>query len=211
VIVPETHASGEDPALLKYVTFDAEIGRFLVARSARGLRAVRFAKDLDVERALARETRGGRVIAVEDRLSLKRVVDAIRDYLRGRPVEFDFTLDLQGVTEFSARVLEIVGGIPYGGLRSYKWVAREAGAPRATRPVGQVLSRNPVPIVVPCHRVVQSDGTLGGYSAGGPDMKRRLIALESGQMGLDLTGADAMAPERIRFLLEAEAPDGEDA
>jgi len=147
--------------VLRYVTFETELGRFLVAGGDRGLRTVCFAKDLDVERTLAAQTRGERVVAVEDRIRLKHAVDWIRGYLRGERAPFDHRVDLSGTTRFNRRVLEVVRGIPFGALRSYKWVADEVGSPRATRPVGQALAHNPLPIVIPCHRVVNSDGTLG--------------------------------------------------
>lgn len=204
VIVPDPDAHEPHVPVLSYVTFDAEVGRFIVSKSASGLRFVRFAPDLDVERELQRQTRGRSVVAVEDRLSLRRVVDAIREYLGGGRPRFDYRLDLDGLSEFGRSVLEVVRDIPYGALRSYKWVAREIGHPRATRPVGQALARNPLPIVIPCHRVVNSDGTLGGYSGGGTDMKRRLIAIETGQMGLRLSAGEDEARRRIRFLLDSE-------
>jgi methylated-DNA-[protein]-cysteine S-methyltransferase len=119
------------------------------------------------------------------------------------------SLDLTELTPFSRSVLEAVRGIPYGKLRTYKWVAAAIGRPRATRPVGQALSRNPLPIIIPCHRVVQSDGAIGGYSGGGPDMKRRLIGIETGQIGLALGASEHEARRRIRFLLESEAGDRE--
>lgn len=178
-------------------------------RSEAGLRAVRFAKDLDVERELAALTREPDTMAVEDRIGLRRVADDVRDYLGGTPVSFDYAIDLSGVSDFGRRVLSVARGIPYGSLRSYKSVAQEIDAPRATRPVGQALAHNPVPIIVPCHRVVNSDGTLGGYSGGGTDMKRRLIELENGQIGLALKGRPGEFRERIRFLLESEASERE--
>jgi methylated-DNA-[protein]-cysteine S-methyltransferase len=196
--------------VLKYATFEADIGRFLVARGERGLSAVRFSKELDLERELSQLTRAGRVLAVEDRITLRHVVDDIRDYLQGRRVRFDHELDLSGLSTFSRSVLDIVGTIPYGTLRSYKWVARQIGAPRATRPVGQTLSRNPLPIVIPCHRVVNSDGTLGGYSGGGTDMKRRLIEIENGQIGLAFMRGGDEAKREVLFQLEGDAPGGED-
>lgn len=201
-MVPQREEDGSTLPVLRYVTFDTEIGRFLVAGNDRGLRLVSFGKNLDVKRALSRETNGERIMAVEDRIRLRRVVDSIRSYLAGGRKPLDHRVDLSGVTDFNGRVLELVRKIPYGVLRTYKWVAREIGAPKATRPVGQALSRNPLPIVIPCHRVVNSDGTLGGYSGGGPDMKRRLIDLA-------LRGGEQTERERIRFLLEAEGGGGE--
>jgi len=208
-MVPQREEDGSTLPVLRYVTFDTEIGRFLVAGNDRGLRLVSFGKNLDVKRALSRETNGERIMAVEDRIRLRRVVDSIRSYLAGGRKPLDHRVDLSGVTDFNGRVLELVRKIPYGVLRTYKWVAREIGAPKATRPVGQALSRNPLPIVIPCHRVVNSDGTLGGYSGGGPDMKRRLIEIETGQIDLALRGGEQTERERIRFLLEAEGGGGE--
>jgi len=167
---------------------------------------VTFRKNLDPEGALLRLTKGGRIMAVEDRLSLRRVADDIRRYLGGERVDFDYRLDLRGVTEFNRAVLHLARTIPYGGLRSYKWVAGAVGSPRATRPVGQALAHNPLPVVIPCHRVVNSDGSLGGYSGGGTDMKRRLIGIEAGQMGFPLGESEGEVRERVRFLLETEDP-----
>lgn len=210
VIVPQ---GGPDAPrrrpVLRYVTFDTEIGRFLVAGGDRGLTTVCFAKDLDVERVLSTETRGTRVVAVEDRIRLRKVIDDIRDYLSGKHVRFTHRVDLEGLTDFNREVLEIVRRIPYGSLRTYKSVANEVGSPRATRPVGQALSHNPLPVIIPCHRVVNSDGTLGGYSGGGTDMKRRLIEIETGQTGLALGRGERADRDRILFLLESEGEGGD--
>jgi methylated-DNA-[protein]-cysteine S-methyltransferase len=210
VIVPEGEKGGTQLPVLRYVTFDTELGRFLVTRSEVGLRSVRFAKNLDAGRALSQLTRGLRVMAVEDRISLRRVVDSIREYLNGSRDGFDHRLDLSETTDFGRKVLEATGRIPYGKLRTYKSIAQEIGSPRATRPVGQALARNHLPIIIPCHRVVNSDGSLGGYSGGGTDMKRRLIEIETGQIGLALRGGEKEARERIRFLLESEPAQGEE-
>jgi O-6-methylguanine DNA methyltransferase len=211
VIVPARDGAPPRSEIVRYTAFSTQIGRVLVTRTERGLRSVVFAKDLDVAAELAAMTRSVGGIAVEDGIGLRRVADAVRDSLRGRPVSFDGRLDLAGATDFTRRVLETVRRIPFGTLRSYKWVAREAGSPRAARAVGQALSRNPLPLVVPCHRVVESGGSLGGYSCGGADMKRRLIEIENGQLGLDLADTPREVRERIRFLLESEGGEaGED-
>lgn len=209
VIVPQPDENATTLPVLRYVTFDTEIGSFLVAGSDLGLRMVAFGKGLDTGHVLSRETRGERVMVVEDRIRLRRAVDSIRSYLAGGREPMDHKVDLSGTTDFNRRVLQVVSAIPYGVLRTYKWVAGEVGAPRATRPVGQALSRNPLPIIIPCHRVVNSDGSLGGYSGGGPDMKRRLIEIETGQVDLALRGDERTERERIRFLLESEGGDGE--
>lgn len=98
-------------------------------------------------------------------------------YFRGKPVQFRVTFDLADQTPFQRQVWEATLQIPYGETRSYAWVAAEIGAPRAFRAVGAALKANPIPIVIPCHRVLRSDGSLGGY-AGGQSMKQRLLALE---------------------------------
>ena len=81
------------------------------------------------------------------------------------------------LTVFEKRVLKITSRIPLGQVRSYKWVARKAGRPRATRAVGQALNKNPYPIIIPCHRVIRSDGSLGGY-AKGKKLKKKLLLFE---------------------------------
>ncbi|HEX2274362.1 MAG TPA: methylated-DNA--[protein]-cysteine S-methyltransferase [Acidimicrobiales bacterium] len=87
-------------------------------------------------------------------------------------------LDLRGVSPFAADVLRAVASIPRGEVRSYSWVARCAGRPRAVRAAASAIARNPVPLVVPCHRVVRGDGRIGNYGLGGSDAKRKLLAGE---------------------------------
>ncbi len=93
------------------------------------------------------------------------------DALEGQPVDFSF------VTEFQARVLEAARTIPPGMVRPYGWVARKVGNPKSARAVGGALAANPVPLIVPCHRVVAANGSLGGFT-GGIAWKRRLLAIE---------------------------------
>ncbi len=101
------------------------------------------------------------------------------DYFEGRKVEFRFPVDLglAGGTSFQQDVWEAASRIPYGQLRSYGWLAAEIGRPRAARAVGQALGANRLPIVIPCHRIVRSDGSLGGFS-GGLHWKVELIKME---------------------------------
>jgi len=108
---------------------------------------------------------------------LNRLKKKLQQYFDGQRVVFDEPLDLTGATPFQRRVWLAVRDIPYGETRSYADIARQIGSPRAARAVGQAMAVNPVPIVVPCHRVVSSDGGLGGF--GGPlDLKRRLLEME---------------------------------
>lgn len=98
-------------------------------------------------------------------------------YFRGQEVKFNYVLDLRGFTEFEKEIYKVVSSIPYSEQRSYKWVAEAAGKPGAYRAVGNALAKNLVPIVIPCHRVIASDGRLGGWS-GKRGWKEKLIGLE---------------------------------
>jgi methylated-DNA-[protein]-cysteine S-methyltransferase len=100
-------------------------------------------------------------------------------YLAGRRRGFEVPLDWQLVRGFSRRVLEATARVPYGSVSTYKQVAAEAGNERASRAAGNALGSNPLPIVVPCHRILHSTGGLGGYT-GGLDRKRALLGLERG-------------------------------
>ena len=112
-------------------------------------------------------------------------VDQVRTYLFGELRAFSVELDLRGNTPFALSVWAATGRIPYGQTRTYAWVADEVGGAGAAQAVGAALGANPIPLIVPCHRVIGSDGSLHGY-AGGLDMKARLLALESGQATLGL-------------------------
>lgn len=103
--------------------------------------------------------------------------EEIHEYLRGQRAFFRVPVDLAAVPEFQRRVLEAATHIPFGEGRPYAWVAARIGHPRAVRAVGTALGKNPVPLIVPCHRVWRSDGSVGGYVFG-TDVKDRLAALE---------------------------------
>jgi O-6-methylguanine DNA methyltransferase len=118
---------------------------------------------------------------------------AIERHLAGQPA--DLELDLRGVSEFERAVLLKAREIPRGEVRPYGWIAREIGRPGAVRAVGSALNKNPIPLLIPCHRVVKSDGQIGEY-AFGPSMKRALLASE----GLDLAQIEALAQARVRFV-----------
>ena len=101
----------------------------------------------------------------------------LQQYFDGQRVLFDEPLDLRGATAFQRRVWSAVRDIPYGETRSYGQIARQVGSPGAARAVGRAMATNPVPIVVPCHRVIGSDGNLRGFG-GGLDLKGRLLEME---------------------------------
>ncbi len=142
-------------------------------------RKSRLSVERDVGGAGAREESAGAVPAAATRLAA-RAAGLIGRALSGARVRFDLPLDLRHHTVFQQAVWRAAAKIPAGETRSYAWVAKNIGRPKAARAVGQALGANPVPVVVPCHRVVSSAGTLGGFSGGLP-MKRRLLAIEAGR------------------------------
>lgn len=102
-------------------------------------------------------------------------------YFVGLQMDFSYPLDLRGASLFERMVWDKAMQIPYGQVRSYKWVAEQIGKPNATKAVGRALWANPLPIVIPCHRVIQKDLGLGGFSAGA-SWKERLLMLERGEL-----------------------------
>jgi len=108
------------------------------------------------------------------------VIDAIDAYFSGIPVSFTTALDWTGATEFQRAVWSAAMAVPYGETRTYARIAAQAGAPGGARAAGNALGANPTPVIVPCHRVVKSDGSPGGFS-GGVHLKRALLALEQGK------------------------------
>ncbi len=160
---------------IAYACEDTPIGRMLVAATEHGVCALQFGDDERfLEAELAREF--PRAELVRDPASLVPYIQAVRDHLSGRSVRLDLPLDLRG-TPFQQRVWEALRSIPYGEVRSYSEVARMIGRPEAVRAVARACATNPVSVAVPCHRVVRTNGGLGGYRWG-LDRKRALLELE---------------------------------
>ena len=105
------------------------------------------------------------------------LMERLSNYFGGHKVTFPDRIDLSNTTAFQRRVWETTKLIPYGETRSYRWVAEQIEKPKAARAVGQALGRNPLPIIIPCHRVLASNGSLGGFT-GGIEMKKQLLHLE---------------------------------
>jgi len=169
---------------MKKVVFKTDWGWAGVAATGRGVRAVVLPKPTRraVERALkatglifnASSSGVGGDAATKH---LKAARKAVFTYLGGKGRAFNLPLDLEGQPRFRLKVWEALRGIPYGRVRSYGWVARKVGKPKAARAVGGACGANPVPLLVPCHRVVAGNGSLGGFS-GGLGVKKRLLRLE---------------------------------
>jgi len=160
-----------------YRTVDTPIGSLLLAATPVGLVRVVF-ENVGHDAALTAlaTTVSPRILHAPARLDpVSRQLD---EYFAGRRTGFDVPVDLRLASGFRRAVLEHLRVIDYGRTESYAEVAAAAGSPRAVRAVGTACAMNPVPVVVPCHRVVRSDGSFGGY-AGGPDAKRALLTMEA--------------------------------
>lgn len=159
-----------------YATLDSPLGPIVVAATPRGLVRVAYADERAdaVVDDLARRV-SPRVLAAPERLD--HVRRALDDYFDGRRTELGITLDWSLTAGFTRRVLQATARIPYGSVSTYAGVARRAGNARASRAAGNALGSNPIPIVVPCHRVVRTGGALGGYT-GGLHRKEFLLSLE---------------------------------
>ena len=168
----------DDAGLLDvaYTEIDSPVGKMLLATTRRGLVKVSFPiQPLDeVLERLANEI-SPRVLESPAQLDdARRELDR---YFEGRLQEFDLPLDWQLSHGFYRKVLRATARIPYGQTRSYMQMAKRAGSPRAVRATGSALGSNPLPIIVPCHRVLRTGGALGGYG-GGIEMKQTLLELE---------------------------------
>jgi methylated-DNA-[protein]-cysteine S-methyltransferase len=117
------------------------------------------------------------LVPLRDKEEIQPYAAQLQAYLAGDRTDFDMPVDLRTVTPFMQDVLQALRTIPYGVVRNYHEIATQIGNPNAQRAVGNAVKRNPVPIVIPCHRVIKTDGTIGGY-AGGPQIKERLLKLE---------------------------------
>ena len=160
-----------------YRTIATPVGELLLAGTGRGLVRVAFPRQgHDEVLASLAQTVSPRILRAPGRLD--QVSRQLDEYFAGHRTVFDLPLDFRLATGFRREVLAHLPAIPYGRTESYAQVAAATGSPRAVRAVGTACARNPLPVVVPCHRVVRSDGTAGGY-AGGPDAKHALLALES--------------------------------
>jgi len=168
-------AAAEGLLDVAYDVTDSPVGPLLLAVSERGL--CRISYDAEPERQLESLARtfGARVLRSPRPLGeVKRELD---EYFAGARRSFDLRVDIERLTPFNRSVLEELARVPYGSLTTYGALAGQAGRRRAARAVGMIMNRNPIPIVLPCHRVVGSTGSLVGY-AGGLERKEALLRLE---------------------------------
>jgi methylated-DNA-[protein]-cysteine S-methyltransferase len=160
-----------------YTTLDSPVGPVLVAATRRGLVRISFGAIYDEEAVLADLSARVSPRVVEAPSYFDAVRRELDEYFHGQRTRFDLPLDWSLTGGFGRRVLEHTARIPYGDVSTYKEVAAKAGSPQGARAAGNALGSNPIPIVVPCHRVLHSGGGLGGYG-GGVDRKEFLLKLE---------------------------------
>ena len=176
-------AAAEGLVDVSYARVDSPLGRLVAARTGEGLAR------------LAYEDFNGGLDAVLDHLALRlspRIVEAparlddvrreLDEFFEGRREGFDVPIDWALTSGFTRKVLQATAAIPFGAVSTYREVAEHAGSPKATRAAGNALSSNPIPIVVPCHRVLRTGGGLGGYT-GGLEKKETLLRLEGVYLG----------------------------
>jgi methylated-DNA-[protein]-cysteine S-methyltransferase len=177
---PALDLTASDAGLLDvaYATLDSPVGKLLLAATPRGLVRVAYLDDDDRAEAVLADLAARvspRVLVSERKLDgPRRELDQYFSHARKR---FELPLDWSLARGFGRRVLQATAKIPYGSVSSYKQVAARAGSPRGFRAAGNALGSNPMPIIVPCHRVLHSGGGLGGYT-GGLERKRLLLAVE---------------------------------
>jgi len=176
-----------------YWRLDSPVGSVFVAHSKAGISMVmRASSGADFEKAF--ERRFGREVTREKSPAPARVRALVRN-VRGQGRR-ELRFDLRGLSEFEQAVLRKALEIPSGEVRPYSWIAREIGHPGAVRAAGSALAKNPVPLLIPCHRVVRSDGHIGKYSLGGARNKRRLLEVEGARPEL----LERLAATGVRYL-----------
>ena len=158
-----------------YDLVDSPIGRLLVAASKRGL--CRISYDAEPERELDRLARDFGVSILRSAKPIDPARRELDEYFEGKRRSFDLPVDVTLLAHFNRRVLRELARVPYGEVVTYGELAARAARPKAARAVGTVMNRNPLPIVLPCHRVIGANGKLTGY-AGGLERKETLLRLE---------------------------------
>jgi O-6-methylguanine DNA methyltransferase len=186
---------------LTYGVFPSPLGPLLIGRTEDGVSLVQYLDpDADVRGSLL--GRRPDVEAIEDPLAVEAFYRELVDYLEGRGAPLSWPLDFRlARSDFHLSVLRATAAIPYGAVRSYAGIAGEIGKPAASRAVAQALRWNPLPIVVPCHRVVGTSGALVGYAGDKVPLKRRLLALE----GVMRAESVRLSPRRMYVTLPRES------
>lgn len=174
--------------IVEYAVFESSIGIISLVSKNRKIIAlgIRPGNSYEEKKRLTALYPDGN----ESEQSFKTIKLLLDRYLKGERVEFDVDVDISAESPFTRKVLQELRKIPYGEVRSYGWIGKKLGYKMAARAIGQAVKRNPIPIIIPCHRVIAEGGRLGGFSSG-IEIKKRLLGLE----GVFKSG------ERIRSVL----------
>jgi methylated-DNA-[protein]-cysteine S-methyltransferase len=167
--IPEAKRAG-------YGQVQSPIGPLLIATTDTGVCEIGFG-DNESEQEFLQHLRRRGFRPVPDQAAISTIAIELDEYFRGERNHFEVPFDFSGVSPFTKAVLEATTQVPFGHLTSYRGIAERIGQPSATRAVGNALGRNPIPVVIPCHRIVRSDSSIGGYT-GGLKIKQHLLALE---------------------------------
>ncbi|SLM47107.1 Methylated-DNA-[protein]-cysteine S-methyltransferase [Nitrospira japonica] len=163
--------------MLRATIFRSSWGWVGIAESAKGICAISLPKKTRQEAERSIRKGAGPMTIGRATGGLQRAREQLQLYLSGRRRTFTLPMDVRLGTRFQQRVWRVLRRLPYASLRSYRWVASRVGGPRYARAVGNAVGANPIPIIIPCHRIVAHDVSLGGFS-GGLSMKQRLLTLE---------------------------------
>ena len=170
-------AAAEGLLDVAYASVDSPLGPLVVAATPRGLVRVSYSEFRGEDEVLEELARRVSPRVLEAPAKLDPVRRELDDYFEGRREDFDVPIDWSYLAGFTREVLRATAKIPFGGVSTYAGVAEAAGSPRAVRAAGNALGSNPMPVVVPCHRVLRTGGSLGGYT-GGLERKEFLLRLE---------------------------------
>jgi methylated-DNA-[protein]-cysteine S-methyltransferase len=160
----------------RYGRVESPVGPLFVAASDRGLCEIGYGSN-EPESKFQEHLRQRGFRPVADANAIQDIAKQLHEYFGGQRNRFDVPLDFSGISPFTQTVLSATANVGYGQLMTYRDIAVEVGRPGASRAVGNALGRNPIPVIVPCHRIVRSDNSLGGYT-GGIEIKERLLSLE---------------------------------
>lgn len=166
-----------------YGATDSPIGKVYVAMSDEKVVALSFTSASEADFLQELSTGAGGPVSRSD-AAVRPIVRELREYFTGKRNSFSFSPTISDCTPFQRRALKAALSIPYGKTRTYRWLAGRAGSPNAARAAGQVMARNRVPILIPCHRVIGSSGQLCGFAGGlrAFDIKRKLLEIEGIQI-----------------------------
>ena len=182
-MTPKTYQQGGMETKIIYSVVECSLGYLLVATTEKGICTVSLG-DTAIELTKALKAEFDKATIAENNQNHQDWIKQILDSIKGKTADIDLPLDIRG-TAFQQQVWQALQKIPYGETRTYKEIANELERPKATRAVGSACGTNPIALVVPCHRVLKSNGGLSGYRWG-IERKQKLLAIEQGQLSLDI-------------------------